>query len=72
MSQINTLPKTEYSQKPSFWWSVIFGSNLGGNITPIGSASTVVAVTMTHKYQIKMSFAGFVMSVKLLSSLLHN
>ncbi|HCK16115.1 TPA: hypothetical protein DHW51_18465 [Candidatus Poribacteria bacterium] len=37
-----------------------FSQNPGGNITPIGSASTVVAVTMMHKYQIKMSFAGFV------------
>jgi len=45
---------------PGFWWSVIFGANLGGNITPIGSASTVVAVTMMHKYGVKMSFAGFV------------
>ena len=24
----------------SFWWAVIFGANLGGNLTPIGSAST--------------------------------
>jgi Na+/H+ antiporter NhaD/arsenite permease-like protein len=46
--------------QPGFWWSVIFGANLGGNITPIGSASTVVAVTMMHKYDIKMSFGGFV------------
>ena len=43
-----------------FWWSVIFGCNLGGNITPIGSASTVVAVTIIHKYEIKLSFMGFV------------
>ena len=46
--------------QPGFWWSVIFGANLGGNITPIGSASTVVAVTMMHKYGVRMSFAGFV------------
>jgi Na+/H+ antiporter NhaD/arsenite permease-like protein len=44
----------------SFWWGVIFGANLGGNITPIGSASTVVAVTMMHKYGIAMPFARFV------------
>ncbi len=44
----------------SLWWSVVFGANLGGNITPIGSASTLVAVTIIHKYQIKLSFAGFV------------
>lgn len=42
------------------WWSVIFGANLGGNITPIGSASTVVAVTLIHKYDLKLSFGGFV------------
>jgi len=48
------------SAQPGFWWSVIFGANLGGNITPIGSASTVVAVTMMHKYGVRMSFAGFV------------
>ncbi len=45
---------------PSLWWSVIFGANLGGNLTPIGSASTLVAVTIMHKYNIKLSFAGFV------------
>lgn len=44
----------------SLWWSVIFGSNLGGNLTPIGSASTVVAVTIMHKHEIRMSFLGFI------------
>ncbi len=42
------------------WWSVIFGSNLGGNITPIGSASTVVALTVLHKFGIRLSFLEFV------------
>ena len=42
-----------------FWWSVIFGANLGGNLTPIGSASTLVAVTIIHKEKLKMSFASF-------------
>ena len=42
------------------WWSVVFGANLGGNLTPIGSASTLVAVTIMHKYQLPMSFARFV------------
>ncbi len=44
----------------SFWWSVIFGANLGGNLTPIGSASTLVAVTIMHKHGLAVSFAGFV------------
>jgi len=43
-----------------FWWSVIFGANLGGNLTPIGSASTLVAVTVMHKHGLKLSFSGFV------------
>jgi Na+/H+ antiporter NhaD/arsenite permease-like protein len=42
------------------WWSVIFGANLGGNLTPIGSASTLVAVTIMHKHQVPMSFVQFV------------
>lgn len=42
------------------WWAVIFGCNLGGNITPIGSASTVVAFTIMKKSEIKLSFIGFV------------
>ncbi len=42
------------------WWSVIFGANLGGNLTPIGSASTLVAVTIMHKHELHMSFGGFV------------
>ena len=42
------------------WWAVIFGANLGGNITPIGSASTLVAVTIIHKHGLKLSFGGFV------------
>ena len=41
-------------------WSVIFGANLGGNLTPIGSASTLVAVTIIHKHNLKLSFMGFV------------
>ncbi len=42
------------------WWSVVFGANLGGNITPIGSASTLVAVTIIHKHDLNLSFGGFV------------
>ncbi len=42
------------------WWSVIFGANLGGSLTPIGSASTLVAVTIIHKYKLPMSFGSFV------------
>ena len=31
-----------------------------GNLTPIGSASTLVAVTVMHKHKLEMSFLGFV------------
>ncbi len=48
------------SNDSHLWWAVIFGANLGGNITPIGSASTLVAVTIIHRYQLPLSFAGFV------------
>jgi Na+/H+ antiporter NhaD/arsenite permease-like protein len=44
----------------SLWWAVIFGANLGGNITPIGSASTVVAMTVIKKQDVDLSFLGFV------------
>ena len=43
-----------------FWWCVIFGANLGGNITPIGSASTVVAMTIMHRQKLELSFVDFV------------
>ena len=42
------------------WWAVIFGANLGGNLTPIGSASTLVAVTIMHRHKVPLSFAAFV------------
>jgi Na+/H+ antiporter NhaD/arsenite permease-like protein len=48
------------SAESPLWWSVVFGANLGGNITPIGSASTLVAVTIMHKHKLEMSFVGFV------------
>jgi Na+/H+ antiporter NhaD/arsenite permease-like protein len=50
----------ELSGDSPYWWAVIFGANLGGNITPIGSASTLVAVTIIHKNKIALSFADFV------------
>lgn len=43
-----------------YWWSVVFGANLGGNLTPIGSASTLVAVTIIHKNKLPLGFASFV------------
>jgi Na+/H+ antiporter NhaD/arsenite permease-like protein len=54
------LAASKTSGSSPFWWSVIFGANLGGNLTPIGSASTVVAVTVMAKNNVKLSFLGFV------------
>ncbi len=46
---------------PDFqWWATIFGTNLGGNFTPIGSASTVVAVAIIHRAKLPLTFTGFV------------
>ncbi len=44
----------------NLWWATIFGANLGGNFTPIGSASTLVAVAIIHKNKLPMSFGRFV------------
>ena len=47
------------------WWAVVFGCNLGGNITPIGSASTVVAVTIIHRNGLPLTFISFVKAAAL-------
>ena len=54
------LASLDTSAESPFWWCVIFGANLGGNITPIGSASTVVAMTIIHRQKLPLSFLGFV------------
>jgi len=54
------LTSLEVPSDSPLWWSVILGANLGGNITPIGSASTLVAVTIMHKYDVPISFVRFV------------
>ncbi len=57
---LGTQVTTSTSPCSPLWWSVILGSNLGGNLTPIGSASTLVAVTIIHRNKLPMSFADFV------------
>lgn len=47
-------------ESSTLWWSVVFGANLGGNLTPIGSASTLVAVTIMHKEKLQIGFLDFV------------
>ena len=53
-------PTASAGTESGLWWAVVFGANLGGNLTPIGSASTLVAVTIMHKHKLPMSFANFV------------
>lgn len=50
------------------WWAVIFGANLGENLAPIGSASTLVAVTIVHKYELPLTFGGFVKQAALFAA----
>ena len=42
------------------WWSLIFGAGLGGNFTPIGSASTVVAIGILKKEGHTITFMQYV------------
>ncbi len=56
----NILSGLGTSGDSALWWAVVFGANLGGNLTPIGSASTLVAVTIMHKHALPITFAKFV------------
>ena len=56
----NILSNLGTPSSSGLWWSIIFGANRGGNITPIGSASTLVAVTIIHKHKLHLTFATFV------------
>ena len=57
---LSGMPEIGEDPNSPYWWCVIFGANLGGNITPIGSASTLVAMTIIHRNKINLSFGGFV------------
>ena len=54
------LQQLETDPDSPFLWCVIFGANLGGNLTPIGSASTVVAMTIIQRQKLNLTFVGFV------------
>ena len=60
LSKVLVLRTPPTPAESSLWWSVIFGANLGGNLTPIGSASTMVAVTVMQKNKLGVTFARFV------------
>jgi Na+/H+ antiporter NhaD/arsenite permease-like protein len=59
---LDGMPRDQVPYSSPYWWCVIFGANLGGNITPIGSASTVVAMTFIHREKLPLSFVGFVVA----------
>ena len=60
LAKIIASPGFNTAPDSPLWWAVIFGANLGGNLTPIGSASTLVAVAIMHKHKVGVSFLGFV------------
>ncbi|MBD3155950.1 MAG: hypothetical protein GF368_04835 [Candidatus Aenigmarchaeota archaeon] len=41
------------------WWCLIFGAGLGGNLTPIGSPSNVIAMNIAKKEGNPISFSEF-------------
>jgi Na+/H+ antiporter NhaD/arsenite permease-like protein len=41
------------------WWSLLFGAVLGGNLTPIGSPSNVIALNVMKKEGKSVSFGEF-------------
>ncbi|MFQ5591135.1 MAG: SLC13 family permease, partial [Phycisphaerae bacterium] len=57
---LGSTPAAADTVNPAQWWAVVFGANLGGNITPIGSASTVVACTILKRHDLGLTFMGFV------------
>lgn len=43
----------------AFWWALSFGSCLGGNMTILGSATNVVAISVAGKAGLKIDFMKF-------------
>lgn len=52
------------------WWGLIIGVNLGGNITPIGSPSTIIAIGVSEQEGYPISFKR-VLKIGLLLTILH-
>jgi Na+/H+ antiporter NhaD/arsenite permease-like protein len=53
ISQISHFPLTVLG------WAIVFGANLGGNLTPIGSASNIVALGILKKEGKTISWSGW-------------
>lgn len=43
----------------AIWWGLVIGANLGGNMTPIGSPSTVIAIGVSEQEGYPISFHRF-------------
>jgi len=43
----------------SLWWGLVIGANLGGNMTPIGSPSTIIAIGVSEQEGCPISFTTF-------------
>jgi len=43
----------------SLWWGLVIGANLGGNMTPIGSPSTIIAIGVSEQEGYPISFTTF-------------
>ncbi len=50
---------TEVLNMSIIWWCLIFGVALGGNLTPIGSASSIIAMNIAKKEGVDISFSEF-------------
>ncbi|MFX1511916.1 MAG: SLC13 family permease, partial [Promethearchaeota archaeon] len=44
---------------PSAIWALLFGANLGGNVTPIGSAATIMGMSLLEKEEYHISWLDF-------------
>ena len=59
-TMIPMVPSMSGFEQEPLWWSLILGCNLGGNATPIGSISCVIALHALHKEAgIKVSWGRF-------------
>jgi len=52
------------------WWCLIFGAGLGGNLTPLGSPSNVIAMNIAKKEGNPISYSEF-MRIGFVVSLVH-
>lgn len=59
-TMIPMVPAMEGIPQEPLWWSLILGANLGGNATPIGSISCVIAIhALSKEAGLKVSWGQF-------------